>query len=140
MMYDREEWGMPFGCAPVLCCGVLAAVMCGCLGTTPAARSNRNETHVTFKFGDNNRVKVALGDGLYASADAKDTSGETITATPTQTISPRVDVPAAISPLTAGIQAGAEVAKEAVKAAAKGSGSTGTARTTQDCPGGACSL
>ena len=143
MTFDREEWGKPFGCAPVLCCGVLAAALCGCMDTSPAARSNRAEYGaVTVRIdGSRNTVRLSFGDGLYASADAKDTS-EQQTVSPTQTVSPNVELPLPMSPLAMGIQAAGKVGAEAVKTIGGKAGGNGAASgataASADCPGGDC--
>ena len=144
MTFDREEWGKPFGCAPVLCCGVLAAALCGCMDTSPAARSNRAEYGaVTVRIdGSRNTVRLSFGDGLYASADAKDTS-EQQTVSPTQTVSPSVELPLPMSPLAMGIQAAGKVGAEAVKTIGGKAGGNGAAAgaagaASADCPGGDC--
>ena len=115
-----------------------ALLMSGCMDTSPAARSNRAQYgDLTVRIeGRGNTVNLTIGDGLYASADAKDTS-ESTTGTPSMSIPTSVTVPAAATPLTAGIQAAGEVAKEGIKAAAKG-GAGESPSPSQDCPGGQC--
>ena len=112
-----------------------ALLMSGCMDTSPAARSNRAQYgDMTVRIeGRGNTVNFTIGDGLFASADAKDTS-ESTTATPTMSIPTSVTVPAAATPLTAGIQAAGEVAKEGIKAASKESAANNSGGA--GCPDG----
>lgn len=79
-----------------------ATVLCGCLDTNPASRSNDNrvgdiEPSVEVNIGDgacsnvvNVTMPITLGDGLIASADSAG-STETQTATPTLDIRTKID-------------------------------------------------
>ena len=79
-----------------------ATVLCGCLDTNPASRSNDNrvgdiEPSVKVNIGDgacsnvvNVTMPITLGDGLIASADSAG-STETQTATPTIDIRTKID-------------------------------------------------
>ena len=153
MTYDREEWGKPFGCAPVLCGCALAAALCGCLGgTNPASRATTANISVEVRnYSGTNSVSVSVSDAALASADSSG-STETQTATPTLSIPVRIDARYndAIAGATAASRSTLGLIGDGVGAvldlmASKKTGSVpvtltdGTAATVE-CEGGQCSL
>lgn len=85
-----------------LVAALVAAVLCGCMDTNPASRSNDNRVgdiepavKIVFDEGASSNsvivtMPITLGDGLIASADSAG-STETQTATPTLDIRTKID-------------------------------------------------
>ena len=133
MTETKESWRDALLALCILALLALCALFCGGCQMQPSRSQTLRFTDCSVRinvYGGSATNRLCAGDILCQAMSIE--TGGSESQSQTETVAPSVTVPAALDPVSAGIQAGASVATTAIKASAKTTGG--------DCGGGACSI